>query len=517
MLRAIFGIGLFLGGMALAFARGPVILGPFGELSILADKSYREGKSKIFKAVGNVIITSGAETLYGEAAEIDPVKGKVTIDGKVRFTTKSLSMHGSKLLYNTRDRSLKIFDARVFSDSFSLHGKYIERRPDDMILGRNAEYSTCRGCPESWSIYGGLIKITPKQYITIEEAVFKVRGLAMTYLPYFIFPIKEGRSTGLLFPKVYHSSTVDGVNIKLPFFWAIDPSQDMTLTPALFGNRGMGGEFEYRSLFGHDKWLRLQLLDIFDRKYLDNNGQNRYFAHYEHGFRWGHRAQHRLTFNHVGEKDIVRDLDREIEGFYYGNELGVEGFWEWKNDLLQVTLASYFMDNLIVDDPKKFNHDLVQVLPRIGLSATPFNVIKTDAPFFNSLTIGFQSELTNFKQNRSRANTAGPIRNALRFHMDPYMDLALTRWGPVKLNTRLNWDYQSYLLPKKKLLGGESNRFEKWAALVQNELAFGLGRTYGFAYQTSVPASSMKIGIDDEKKSQKIQILSVIYHLLKKI
>ncbi|MCY4644207.1 MAG: putative LPS assembly protein LptD [Bacteriovoracales bacterium] len=484
------------------------------DLSILADKAFRREKDGVFKVIGNVIINRGAETLYGEVGKVDLKEGIIYIEGNVRFTSQNISIYGSKLIYDTIRHSLEAFNARVLSKSFSLHGKYIELKPDKMLKARNVEYTNCLDCPESWSIYGAHIKITFGEYVTIKDAVMKIYGVPTVYLPYFIFPIKKGRASGLLFPKIYRSSTTKGFTFKQPFFWAIDRSRDMTFSPSLFGERGLGGEFEYRSAFGQGRWMRLNNLSVFDKNYRpfgadslgDRSRYSRYFSHYEHNFRWGNRGNHHLTVNKARDKDIVRDFMEETKDFYYGNELGTEGFFEWKGDRFQLSLAGYFMDDLITNDPTSFDDRTVQVLPRISFATTPFQLFKTKYSFLNSLTLGLQGEMTNFRQNLSTDEPGTPIRNVQRGHLLPSIDLVLGSWGPVKLRSYLDWDHQFYRLPEvvKTFRVSKEDRFEKWAFLAKHELSFELDRIYGLAYQVTVPESRIKwLKGEDTKKARK--------------
>ena len=177
---------------------------------------------------------------------------------------------------------------------------------------------------------------------------------------------------------------------------------------------------------------------------------NRYFGHYEHKFLWGNYGNHHLVLNKVREKDILRDFPKETNRFYYGNELGLEGFLELKNNFFQVSLESYFMDNLITKDSKGFDHHFVQVLPKISFSLTPFNILKRKSHLLNSITMGMKGDMTNFKQNHSTDGTSigTSIRNARRYHLTPYTDWILGNWGPVQLNSYLNLNYEFYQLPE---------------------------------------------------------------------
>ena len=471
------------------------------KFSIMADKAYHRTGDKVFEAVGNVIIIREAETIYGESGRVDLAKGEISIDGNVRLTSKHLSMYGSKIFFQFYNQFLQIFDAQVIAESFTLHGKHIEWRMPNRISARNAQYTTCRDCPESWSVYGEHVEVVLGEYVTIKGASIKVGGVPMIYLPYVIFPIKRRRTSGLLFPQVSTSSKRSGVTLKFPLFWAISDAQDMTFSPAVFGDSEVGGELEYRSVFGQEKWLWANAVDVWDEQYGFDSGRdglekgegsNRYFTHYEHKFRWGNYGNHHLVFSAAGDKDMVRDFDSETKDFYHGNELGVGGFSEFKNDLVQVYLEGYYMDNLLADDPREFDHHLVQVLPRVGFAVTPFNILKTNS-FINSITIGTSGDMTNFKQNHSTDITEGvansPVRNAQRFNSLSYMDIELGHRGPFRLRSRWNFDYQYYSLPE---LPGHARKFSKQATLLQNELSLEMAKVYGLSYQVEIPRSQVE-------------------------
>ena len=68
--------------------------------------------------------------------------------------------------------------------------------------GEEAEYTTVKIGPESWSIYGKKINITQGEYIRIKHGYLKIKGVIAFYFPYLIFPIKKERESGILFPRL---------------------------------------------------------------------------------------------------------------------------------------------------------------------------------------------------------------------------------------------------------------------------------------------------------------------------
>ena len=87
------------------------------------------------------------------------------------------------------------------SGSFSIVGKKIDRVAPGEFVADQAEYTTCQDCPESWSVFGQKVRVYQDQYVHIKHALLKVNRVTIMYMPYFIFPIKKGRQTGLLSDK----------------------------------------------------------------------------------------------------------------------------------------------------------------------------------------------------------------------------------------------------------------------------------------------------------------------------
>ena len=458
-------------------------------ISIIADKIYRRDDKRIV-TTGNVIVSRGPETLYFEVGFFDQKKNVIEAEGKVRLTTPELSMHGSKFIYNLKNRSLKVYDPQIFTSTYSLSGQFLERIAGDVIIVQYAEYSNCKDCPESWSVYGEKITVTPNQYVTIDHMVFRVKGTSIAYLPYFILPIKKNRTTGFLFPHFYRSSLTRGLSTKIPFYWVISPSQDMTITPSVFGRRGGGGDFEYRSVFGEDKWLRFKTISWMDNE--DEYDWGRHLAQYEHHFRWGESGNHHLAISMGRDKGMISILDQETQDFYYGNELGMEGFLEWRHDRGQISLSSYLVDNLIVEDTKKFDFSTVQILPRITASVRPVYLLQESSSILRNAFVGGEVELTNFQQGNRKREPSPYFRDMVRSNTRPFLFLNWKGWGPVKIKTRLDGSHQLYQSFQSNLDEEGGEVFYKWGLYAETELSLKLGKKYGKAYLKDAPLSGSK-------------------------
>src|SRR5690606_7013939 len=120
------------------------------EVSIYSEKAYRKNQGALFEAVGNVIIISGQDTLYGERASFDIKKGSVEIEGNVRYITKDVTVYGSKINYSTVEGSLDLVNARIITSTFSIIAEKLSKLSQNVYEATEAEFTTCRDCEESW-------------------------------------------------------------------------------------------------------------------------------------------------------------------------------------------------------------------------------------------------------------------------------------------------------------------------------------------------------------------------------
>ncbi|MEM9225593.1 MAG: LPS assembly protein LptD, partial [Pseudomonadota bacterium] len=115
-------------------------------------------------------------------------------------------------------------------------------------------YSACEVCEESstptWAIRARrAILDENSQMMSYRDAVLEIAGVPVLYFPYFAHPDpNSGRRSGLL-PPSFGTSGALGVFYQQPYYWAISPYQDLTISPKVMGNVDPIAEFEYRKRF----------------------------------------------------------------------------------------------------------------------------------------------------------------------------------------------------------------------------------------------------------------------------
>jgi LPS-assembly protein len=101
-----------------------------------------------------------------------------------------------------------------------------------------------------WHLSASTIVLHVDHHTLLRNAIFRVKDVPLMYLPVFYYPTEEDdRSTGFLIPG-YGTSNSRGHTISNEFFWAIDRSQDATLSHEWYSKLGQRVEGEYRYNFG---------------------------------------------------------------------------------------------------------------------------------------------------------------------------------------------------------------------------------------------------------------------------
>jgi LPS-assembly protein len=187
--------------------------------------------------------------LYDRAADRLVIEGPITLTdgGEV-----ALFADQAELSADLQDGILS--SARlVLAEQLQLAAVEIARvggRFTDLDRVVTSSCQVCPGQPEPlWSIRARrVIHDQQERQIYFEQAQFRIAGVPVFYLPRLRFPDPTlSRARGLLFPRVRSTSAL-GTGVKLPYFFPIGASADLTVVPYLSA-RTTTVELRYRQAF----------------------------------------------------------------------------------------------------------------------------------------------------------------------------------------------------------------------------------------------------------------------------
>jgi len=111
-------------------------------------------------------------------------------------------------------------------------------------------FTACVQPTPRWEVSSGTLTLEVDDHVLLKNALFKVKGVPLLYMPIFYYPMEEDdRSTGFVMP-TYGTGTIAGQKISNAFFWAIGRSHDATFVHDWFTKTGQGMGAEYRYQLG---------------------------------------------------------------------------------------------------------------------------------------------------------------------------------------------------------------------------------------------------------------------------
>jgi LPS-assembly protein len=258
---------------------------PLNETTVSATRLFDRGKNYWF-FTGAVEMESGDAKIYAEEIEAWVNDDLVEARGNVQFTQGNNRVSADRAVFNTKTRLGTFYNAYGIASiqpgrqavpaggvaappmtgqdtEVIFFGDEVEKIGPKKYRIKNGGFTTCLQPTPRWDLSADTIVLNIDHYTLLRQAILKVKGVPMLYLPVLYYPTKEEqRATGFLLPN-YSATTIRGQSIQVPFFWAINRSHDATLAYEWFSKAGRGVDTQYRYNLGlgSDGSLRTHVLD----------------------------------------------------------------------------------------------------------------------------------------------------------------------------------------------------------------------------------------------------------------
>ncbi len=241
---------------------------PSGALVIHADQIDYESETELMKARGSVKMVQGATTLVADEATIRLLTGDVSAVGRVHLMQETTDVWADRLDVNFNTEAGLITSGQIFDRDTNalITADKLQRYSEARYRAQNGSFTNCdamEGQTPAWRFTFEEVDVTFGDSLELRNAWFCVNDVPLIPIPYFKYPVGVSRKTGFLFPSPGYNTSF-GFNYRQSFFWAINPSQDLTITPNILTERGFGGDLEYRYIFSRKnrgEWLLNALQD----------------------------------------------------------------------------------------------------------------------------------------------------------------------------------------------------------------------------------------------------------------
>jgi LPS-assembly protein len=261
-----------------------------GETSVVADRIQQiGGDSNLLLATGNVEITRGGSRLIADRVELNRTTGEAVAQGKVVFFDGQDRLVAERVDYNLNTGTGVVYkgSARI-PPYYHLSAERFDRMGESVYGVRQGVFTTCEGDVPAWSVHLGSGQADLDGIIFGRDASFWVKSVpVIPWIPFFAAALRRERQSGFLFPEFGQNSR-KGYFARVPYYWAISDSQDLTIALDTYTKRGMGLELDYRYILSRETQGQITAFGV-NESFLDSRSskgldENRGWIQIKHGW-----------------------------------------------------------------------------------------------------------------------------------------------------------------------------------------------------------------------------------------
>ncbi len=275
---------------------------------IKADRIEYDQEREEYHAIGAVDVIRGPVRLLADDATLQKLTGRLVAVGHVYLRDGKADVWAEQLELNMNTEAGVLTTGKIFGkeqNSF-VTGRRLQRFSETHYRVKDGSFTTCDakdGQIPAWRFTFDDVDLDYEDSLSGRGAWFNVNDVPIIPLPTFQYPLGADRKSGLLIPTI-GIDTKFGFTYRQGFFWAINPSQDLTISPRILSNRGYGGDLNYRYV-----WSRQAKGQWFMNGLYDTEQSRERFQ-----FRGAHTQQFtpdlsfRMNLNYSTDRQFLQDL-----------------------------------------------------------------------------------------------------------------------------------------------------------------------------------------------------------------
>lgn len=369
------------------------------QIRIISQSSHAEmGKQAVFD--GDVNFLQGSRHISADKAIFDQENQQFDATGNLVFQDTMFTVTAESLQAQMLSNSATLKGAQYWLHGQQVHGdaQRLEITKDNNLILTKTNFTTCPPDNVSWLLEADRIKIdSEEEWGEIWNAKLRIADVPVFYIPYMTVPVSDKRKSGFLFPS-FSTSTTNGVEVAVPYYWNIAPEYDLTFTPDYMSSRGLFVKTEFRYLAGEQQAGQINLEYLGKDQLLDNS-PDRYLYHWQHQGALDDNWRVQANYTDISDNNYFNDLSSDVNR-------------ATDNQLSRVGDVNYFERNwdvgIKVQDIKVLGEEEkpYQVMPQVRFNYRAPDIIR-------NFDLGFYSEVTNFEHQDSEFTTA------TRLHVAP--------------------------------------------------------------------------------------------------
>lgn len=240
---------LFAGGSALAQSTVTTPSPTNQPLTVTAERIDQLQESDVYEADGSVVVTQGPLRLTADHVTINALPGTMVATGHVHFVDPTSDLKSERLELNVNTEAGVVTHGSMYvrtSNSF-FTGRSIRRLSEDHYRIKEGTFTNCdaqEGEVPAWRFKFDDLDVNTGESVGMKRGWLCMRDVPIIPVPTLTYPL-DIRHSGFLIPSPGYDNRF-GLRYQQGYFWAINPSQDLTISPSYYSNLGYGSDFLYR-------------------------------------------------------------------------------------------------------------------------------------------------------------------------------------------------------------------------------------------------------------------------------
>ncbi len=202
--------------------------------------------------------------------------------GLPHFTQGDESYDAHQITFNFKTKKGRISELLTQQDEGYLHSEIIKRSSDETYFGFKNKYTTCNYVDPDFYISARKVKVIPKKVIVTGPANLVVSGVPTPlFVPFAIFPFKQGRSKGIIIPEYGERNDLGFYLANGGYYYGVNDYYDIALTGTIFsrGTWGLNLYSRYNKRYKYNgnvtiKYMRERDFNAADASYYFRNQFN---------------------------------------------------------------------------------------------------------------------------------------------------------------------------------------------------------------------------------------------------
>ena len=374
---------------------------------------------------GGVAVQRGEFRIDADRGRLDRNSSTLQLFDDIRYSGGGARIVGQEALLSYLYGRVEFRDAEFQLGYGASRGAAGLLRIDkgSTIRLEGVSYTSCPPDRDDWIVRAEKIRLDTVDGIGEARGLsLRFKGVPILYTPYLSFPISAQRKTGILLPNVGQSS-LNGLDVSVPWYWNIAPNYDATITPRVLSRRGV-------QLSTTARYLTRRSSGSVEFAYLpgdDLAGLDRTLLRWDNRTDFGARWRAFADVTDVSDDQYLEDLggslssasathlDRTVGVAYLGRH--------WRADARMTLYQTIDSSIVAADEPYR-------LLPSIRVDGLWDDVA-------GGLQLGLDTELTHFERELGVTGE--------RYHVAPSIAWPWERNG-FYAKPALRWLYTHYRL-----------------------------------------------------------------------